>query len=125
ATQPVRARSSSAISPESRSGPNILWWTKVSSLALVRIHIRRATRPKASRKPQSSRSRAANTGLVPAVLGGNEPPPQIALTSRSGHKQTFRRVRWMSALPPKANIRVTHHHVRYGPQAENPPLLRA
>jgi hypothetical protein len=71
---------------------------------LVRIHTRRATRPKVPRKPQSSRSRAANTGLVPAVLGGNEPPPEIALTSASG---------------PKPAVLATESHFRFAPQSRH------
>jgi len=39
------------------------------------------------------------------------------LMSPLGHKQTFRDVRLMSALPPKANIRERVLDVRFGPKA--------
>jgi hypothetical protein len=38
--------------------------------------------------------------------------------SASGQKQTSAHVRVMSALPPEADIRVTHRHVRYGPEGD-------
>jgi hypothetical protein len=43
------------------------------------------------------------------------PPGQSAL----GHKRTWRHVRSMSALPPKADIRPGGSDVRLGPEADN------
>src|SRR5215471_15507310 len=38
--------------------------------------------------------------------------------SALGQKQTFAPQNFMSALPPKADIRASVHHVRYGPIAD-------
>jgi hypothetical protein len=40
------------------------------------------------------------------------------LTSNLGHKQTFRQVRVMSALPPKADVGERDRHVRFVPEAD-------
>jgi hypothetical protein len=39
--------------------------------------------------------------------------------SVEGHLQTFGQSNRMSALPPKADIRDAHHHVRFGPFADS------
>ena len=36
-----------------------------------------------------------------------------------GHYQTFGGPKWMSALPPEADISVTHRHVRKGPYPDS------
>src|SRR5215469_1248224 len=38
--------------------------------------------------------------------------------SALGQKQTFKRLRLMSALPPKADIRSLYRHVRFVPKAD-------
>jgi hypothetical protein len=40
------------------------------------------------------------------------------VTSLNGPKHTSGRVTLISALPPKADIKVTHRHVRFGPQPD-------
>jgi hypothetical protein len=47
--------------------------------------------------------------------GSNSEPLMSAL----GQKQTFPRVRLMSALPPKADIADRNRHVRFGPIADS------
>jgi len=38
--------------------------------------------------------------------------------SEMGHKQAFHWAQWMSAIHPKADIRVARRHVCFGPQAD-------
>jgi hypothetical protein len=44
--------------------------------------------------------------------------------SALGHKQTFRKVKAMSSIPPKAGIFRGELNVRFVPQADIPRLLR-
>jgi hypothetical protein len=44
--------------------------------------------------------------------------------SASGHKQTFDQPNRTSALPPKADIRVAHRHVCFGPCVDGSGLAR-
>jgi hypothetical protein len=51
------------------------------------------------------------------ILRGNNPQDRI---SALGQKQTFRNVRAMSALPPKADIAECDRHLRFVPEADMP-----
>ena len=113
----------SAISEESRSGPNISWWTRASWQASARIHIPRATRPKARRKPRSSRNRylpkltsflprSAGTKLRPKWV--NRSAQEIDMSEATQKREAQgRRQSPMSPRGSKAPFRVRIGHVRF------------
>jgi hypothetical protein len=59
--------------------------------------------------------RPAKWGLMVKLHSSNPEPLMSAL----GQKQTFKRVRLMSAIPPKADIAERRCHVRFVPKADS------
>ena len=92
----------------------------LSHVNITALGIARHCRPSHPPRPQ----RIARDNLSQA---GSREKPRLseqraalmgAFMSALGHLQTFSNGKRMSALPPKADISITHRHVRFGPIAE-------
>src|SRR6516165_4746402 len=74
---------------------------------------------------QTNRANLAH-GRLPSMWFALTQPPYGTSMPQSGrrpqhHLQTFGKPNRMSALPPKADIRDTRRHVRFGPKGDIPP----